>query len=223
VDKKLAEKVAEGLGLTVPAQPEKPMNHGVGADADPNKHEPKPVDKSYQPSDAVSMLKNPTVTNTIETRQVAFLCADGVSETSLNNLKKALEAKGAAAKIIGPHAGNIKTDTGKEIKTDHTFFSSSSVLFDAVYVPGAKNSAALENNDNVIQFINDAYRHCKVIGADAEVQKLLSKTTIGNKLADKKDTTLPGVVMNTDTNFANNFIAQLGKHRIWEREEKIVQ
>jgi catalase len=223
VDKKLAEKVAEGLGLTVPAQPEKPMNHGVGADADPNKHEPKPVDKSYQPSDALSMLKNPTVTNTIETRQVAFLCADGVSETSLNNLKKALEAKGAAAKIIGPHAGNIKTDTGKEIKTDHTFFSSSSVLFDAVYVPGAKNSAALENNDNVIQFINDAYRHCKVIGADAEVQKLLSKTTIGNKLADKKDTTLPGVVMNTDTNFANNFIAQLGKHRIWEREEKIVQ
>jgi catalase len=223
VDKKLAEKVAEGLGLSVPAQPEKPMNHGVGADADPNKHEPKPVDKSYQPSDALSMLKNPTVTNTIETRQVAFLCADGVSETSLNNLKKALEAKGAAAKIIGPHAGNIKTDTGKEIKTDHTFFSSSSVLFDAVYVPGAKNSTALESNDNVIQFINDAYRHCKVIGADAEVQKLLSKTTIGNKLADKKDTTLPGVVMNTDTNFANNFIAQLGKHRIWEREEKIVQ
>jgi catalase len=223
VDKTLAKKVAEGLGLAVPANPEKPMNHGVGADADPKKHEPKPLDKSYEPSDALSMLKNPTVTNTIETRQVAFLCADGVSETSLNTLKKALEAKGAAAKIIGPHAGNIKGDAGTEIKTDHTFFSSSSVLFDAVYIPEATNMATLENNDNVIQFINDAYRHCKVIGADTKTDKLLSKTTIGNKLADNKDTTLPGVVMNTDKTFANEFITELGKHRIWEREEKIVQ
>ena len=223
VDKNLAKKVAEGLGLTVPAQPEKPMNHGIGADADPKKHEPKPVDKSYQPSDALSMLKSPTVTNTIETRQVAFLCADGVNETSLNNLKKALEAKGAVAKIIGPHAGNIKSDAGTEIKTDFTFFSSSSVLFDAVYIPEAKNMVALESNDNVIQFINDAYRHCKVIGADAGTEKLLSKTTIGNKLADKKETTLPGVVMNTDTTFSGEFISELGKHRIWEREEKIVQ
>jgi catalase len=223
VNKNLAGKVAEGLGIAVPAQPEKPMNHGVGADADPKKHEPKPLDKSYKPSDALSMLKNPTVTDTIETRQVAFLCADGVNEKALNNLKKALEAKGAAAKIIGPHAGNIKGDAGTEIKTDYTFFSSSSVLFDAVYIPTAKNLATLENNDNVIQFINDAYRHCKVIGADADTEKLLSKTTIGNKLADKKDVTLPGVVMNTGTSFANDFITQLGKHRIWEREEKIVQ
>ncbi|ALM47886.1 hydroperoxidase [Flavobacterium psychrophilum] len=223
VDENLADKVAEGLGLTVPAQPEKPMNHGIGADADPQKHEPKPLDNSYQPSDALSMLKNPTVTNTIETRQVAFLCADGVSETSLNTLKKALEAKGATAKIIGPHAGNIKTDTGKEIKTDHTFFSSSSVLFDAIYIPKATNMSVLESNDNVIEFINDAYRHCKVIGADEGTDKLLSTTTIGNKLADKKEKTLPGVVMGNDANFANEFITELGKHRIWEREEKIVE
>jgi catalase len=154
---------------------------------------------------------------------VAFLCADGVNEKSLNDLKNALGAKGATAKIIGPHAGNIKGDAGTEIKTDHTFFSSSSVLFDAVYIPGAKSLAVLENNDNVIQFINDAYRHCKVIGADADTEKLLSKTTIGNKLVDKKDTTLPGVVMNTDTGFTKEFMAELGKHRIWEREEKIVQ
>ncbi|MDV6167162.1 catalase [Flavobacterium sp. DG1-102-2] len=223
VDNALANKVAEGLGLAVPAQPEKPMNHGIGADADPQKHEPKPLDKSYQPSDALSMLKNPTVTDTIETRQVAFLCADGVSEASVNALKKALEAKGASAKIIGPHAGNIKTDTGKELKTDFTFFSSSSVVFDAVYIPGAANMAPLESNDNVIEFINDAYRHCKVIGADDGTDKLLSKTTIGNKLADKKEKTLPGIVMGSSKAFADEFISELGKHRIWERESKIVE
>ena len=223
VNKNLAKHVADGLGLVVPAQPGKPMNHGIGADADPKKHEPKPVDKSYKPSNALSMLKNPTVTNTIATRQVAFLCNDGVNEVSLNNLKKALEAKGAMAKIIGPHAGNLKTDTGKEIKTDHTFFSSSSVLFDAVYIPGAKNLMALENNANIIEFINDAYRHCKVIGADIDAKTLLSKTTIGNKLGDKKEVMLPGILINNDQKFTANFIIELGKHRIWEREKLIVQ
>jgi catalase len=223
VNDTLAAKVAEGLGLAVPKTLSKPVNHGIGADADPQKHEPKPVNTNYKPSDALSMLKNPTITDTIESRQVAFLCADGVNEISLNKLKEALAAKGAIAKIIGPHAGSIKGDSGAAIKVDHAFFSCSSVLFDAVYVPAAKNMAPLENNDNVIQFINDAYRHCKVIGADADAKGLLEKTTIGTKLTEEKDTALPGVVMNTSASFPKDFIAALGKHRIWEREEKIVQ
>ncbi len=225
VDDKLASKVATGLGLTVPAQPEKPMNHGIGADADPEKHEPKPTDKSYKPSDALSMIKNPTTTNSIETRQVAFLCADGVSEKSVNALKTALEAKGATAKIIGPHAGNIKGDEGTEIKTDHTFFSSSSVLFDAVYIPTSQNNASLEENDNVVEFINDAYRHCKVIGFDTELKGLIAKTTIANKLVAGKDESLPGIITNGNQAnvFTDDVTKQMGNHRIWEREPKITE
>ncbi|MFP9100192.1 catalase [Flavobacterium sp. RHBU_24] len=222
VDKTLAKKVASGLGLTVPAQPEKPMNHGVGADADPNKHEPKPLDKSYEPSPSLSMVKNPTTTDSIETRQVAFLCAEGVSEKSINALKKALEAKGAAAKIVGPHAGTITGDAGTAIKVDFAFFSSSSVLFDAVYVPGSQNNAALGENDNVVEFINDAYRHCKVIGFDSGLDALIEKTTIGNKLAGGKDTALPGILINNGAKgFTDDFTTQMGRHRIWEREPKI--
>ncbi len=223
VNTSLAAKVASGLGISVPKTPERPMNHGIGADADPIKHEPKPVNHDHTPSDALSMLKNPTVSDTIESRKVAFLCGDGVNEASLNTLKDELTAKGAMAKIIGPHAGAIKGSEGTPIKTDFTFYNSSSVLFDAVYVPSATGIAALEANDNVIEFINDAYRHCKVIGADKEAQKLLGKTTIGNKLADKKDMALPGVVMNTSASFAKDFVKDLGKHRIWEREPKIVE
>lgn len=224
VDKKLAQKVAAGLGMNVP-QPEKPMNKGIGADADPKKHEPKPLDKSYAPSPALSMIENPTVTNSIETRQVAFLCAEGFHEKSANVLKKALEAKGAAAKIIGPHAGTIKGDAGTEVKTDFAFFSSSSVLFDAVYVPSGSGAQALAENDNVIEFINDAYRHCKVIGFNSGLEPLIEKTTIGNKLAGGKDSSLPGIVMNTGTAkaFTEDFITQMGRHRIWEREPKVVE
>lgn len=224
VDKKLAQQVAVGLGISVP-QTEKPMNKGVGADADPKKHEPKPLDKSYVPSPALSMVDNPTVTPSIETRQVAFLCTEGVTEKSVNALKKALEAKGAAAKIIGPHAGTIWTDIGNELKTDFAFFSSSSVLFDAVYVPSAENVISLAENDNVIEFINDAYKHCKVIGFDSGLEELIDKTTIGNKLKSGKDEILPGVIINNGTPkaFTDDFTTQMGKHRIWEREPKIVE
>jgi catalase len=224
VDKKLAQQVAAGLGMAVP-KPEKPMNKGIGADADPKKHEPKPLDKSYAPSPALSMIENPTVTDSIETRQVAFLCADGFNEKSVNALKKALEAKGAAAKIIGPHAGTIKGDTGTEVKVDFAFFSSSSVLFDAVYVPAGSAVQALAENDNVIEFINDAYRHCKVIGFDSGLEPLIEKTTIGNKLAGGKESGLPGILMNTGTTkaFTDDFTTQMGRHRIWEREPKVVE
>jgi len=224
VDKKLAKQVAAGLGFEVP-QPEKPMNKGVGADADPKKHEPKPLDKSYTPSPALSMVDNPNNTGSIETRQVAFLCAEGVNEKSLNALKKALEAKGAAPKIVGPHAGNITGDAGSEIITDFAFFSSSSVLFDALYVPSAENITSLAENDNVIEFINDAYKHCKVIGFDAGLDGLIEKTTIGNKLKAGKDQSLPGVLINNGTAkaFTDDFTAHMGRHRIWEREAKITE
>lgn len=220
VDKTLAKKVAEGLGLAVPGAPEKPMNKGVGADADQKKNEPKRIGKGYEPSNSLSMIKNPTVTETIETRQVAFLCGDGVSEKSLTALKKSLETKGAAAKIVAPTPGSVKTDTGKEIKADFAFFSSSSVVFDAVYIPDSKNNVTLLQNNNVIEFINNAYRHCKVIGFDNGMENLIKKTIIAPGQELPKSTEMPGVLINKGSikAFTDQFTKLLGQHRIWERE-----
>ena len=220
IDQMLAQKVAEGLGISVPDKPEKPINKAVGADADQQKHEPKPLDTSYKPSDALSMLKNPTVTDTIATRQVAFLCAEGVHEKSLNAMKKALELKGASVNIVGSNAGHIKTDTGKELMVDSAFFSSSSVLFDAVYVPGAKNSDMLAKNDHVLEFINNAFRHCKVIGFDSDLENLMNKTAIRNKVTNVEENSAPGILIHTGSTkkFTETFITLLGQHRIWARE-----
>jgi catalase len=220
VSTSLAYKVAKGLGLEVPQHLETPLNHGVGADNDHQKNEPREQLFSYEPSDALSMIKNPTVIPNIETRKVAFLCVDGVSETSVTNLKDVLEGEGAVVKIVGPNAGYVTTDAGNRLKAEFTFFNSSSVLFDAVYVPTSQSNSTLEENDNVIEFINDAYRHCKVIGFDADLQGLLEKTTIGNKLAAGKDANLPGVLINSNdaTTFSDEFVAQMGNHRVWERE-----
>ncbi|HSN48711.1 MAG TPA: catalase, partial [Flavobacterium sp.] len=221
IDNGLANKVAKGLGLKVPAAPEKPMNHGVGADADQQKYEPKKVEQSVKSSDALSMLKNKTISDTIATRQIAFLCADGVSATSINTMKGALEKEGATVKIIAPHLGHITSIEGKEIKVHQSLLIASSVLFDAVYIPGSKNADLLDEHPEAVDFINEAFKHCKVIGVDDA--SVFSNANIDNKLkkslsADK------GIIINSLTaaaNFDDSFIKAMGQHRFWNREPEL--
>jgi len=218
VDETLAAKVAEGLGLTVPLQPETPMNHGVSPDADPQKHEPKFVQQAVESSDALSMLKNPTLSTTIETRKVAFVCADGASENAIANMKAALLKEGAKGFIVAPHLGFLPTDLGGSLAIDFSFMTASSVLFDAVYIPGGLDLNALAADPDVMDFINDAYRHCKVIGADGEGIELLSGTNFAQKAANRED---DGIIIGdqpAEAAFAKAFITAMGQHRFWQRE-----
>ncbi|MES2545989.1 MAG: catalase [Bacteroidota bacterium] len=220
IDKTLATKVAEGLGMEVPKSPEKPMNHGVGADEKSGKQEPSSKKQSLAKSDALSMQKNKTLSNTIETRQVAFLCADGVSEASVKAMKSALEGAGATIKIIAPHLGTITTEEGSKLPVDQSYLIAASVLFDAVFVPGGKGIDALKKTKEVIEFINDSFKHCKYISAEGEGNVILALTDAkpNGKNADS------GVITSEasgDNKMSANFIEAMGNHRFWEREEKI--
>ncbi|RZJ70616.1 catalase [Flavobacterium sp.] len=216
VDEKLASDVAFGLGLEVPSSPEMPMNHGVSADDDHTKHEPTLRQQDAGTSDALSMIKNATIEPTIESRKVAFLCADGVSEEQVATLKSALLVEGAKACIIAPHLGYIDTDKGGQLPVDFTFLTASSVLFDAVYVPGGLDLNELSENDDVLDFLNEAFKHCKVIGAESEGIELIS----GTRFAQKADSDDEGLVFGDSdlASFVENFIAAMSQHRIWARE-----
>ena len=75
-------------------------------------------------------------------------------------------AEGAMVKIVAPKHGSIKTADGKEIKVDETWLTTGSVLFDAVYVPGGKQSVeTLGGEPDAFQFVNEAFKHCKAIAA----------------------------------------------------------
>ena len=220
IDATLALKVAAGLGLDVPKSPEKPMNQGVGADAG-NKQQPTSGQKQQvESSDALSMLKNKTLSNTVVTRQIAFLCNEGVSGASVTNMKGALEKAGATVKIIGPHLGNIKTSEGNNLAVDQSFLIAASVLFDGVFVPAGKGVAGLKDNPDIIEFINDAFKHCKFIAAEDEGNTVLGATNAmqSGKPADE------GVLSfekENNQSAGNTFIKALGSHRYWDREEKI--
>jgi catalase len=217
VDKTLAEKVAQGLGVSVPKAPEQLLNQSIPADGDPKKFQPVKVTSSIQESKALSMAN--TVKDTIKTRQIAILAADGVDEVSLNKMKQALEAAGAQTFIIAPHLGNITSEKNKQIKVHQSFLTAASVLFDAVYIPGGQQSSvALQNEPDAIHFINETYKHCKAIAAQADGVDLLNKTEAGIKMKDKTDENhqAKGVLINRNQ---KEFIKAIAQHRFWEREK----
>jgi catalase len=218
VDKILVSKVAKGLGLKVPKDLETPINQGVGADADTTKYEPKEVKPIPDTSHALSMLKIERETNIIATRQIAFLCADGVNAVSIANMRTFLENGGAVVKIIAPHLGVIISEEGTEIPVDQSYLTAASVLFDAVFVPAGKGILDIKNKNEVKEFLTDSYKHCKFIAVEGEGIETLSfahndkiSRDVGVLISDQIG----------DENFAASFAAAIAKHRFWEREANL--
>ncbi|QSW88826.1 MULTISPECIES: catalase [Flavobacterium] len=220
VDKKLAEKVAVGLGEKVPASPETPMNKGVSPENEGGNQEPTTSKQSVKESAALSMIKNPTNSPTIETRKVAVICTNGVSEKAVNNIKNALLKEKAQASIIAPNLGSISTDTGGAITADFSFLTASSVLFDAIYVPHGSDLSEIADSGEVQEFLNDAYKHCKVIGADGEASKIVSNAPFIAEITNFDS----GIVMTSEiatAGFAKEFINAMKMHRFWQREPNL--
>ena len=96
-----------------------------------------------------------------------------------------MEKEGATVKIIAPKPGEIKTSKGAAIKVDASFLTETSVCYDAVFIPGGKDSAvALSQQPDAIHFVNEAYKHCKAIAADGDSVLFLQNTFIKDSLKD---------------------------------------
>jgi len=212
VDTGLADKVAAGLGLLVPRKAEEPMNRSFGADTNPKSVQPKKVKSSIEKSEALSMEN--TVKNSIKTRKIAALIADGFDGDALDAMKKALEAKGAMLKTIAPKLGAIKSSNGKETTADFSFLTAGSVLFDAVYVPGgAASIEMLAGEADAYHFVNEAFRHCKAIAATGEGVDFVGDTFVTRAKDDA------GVILGEKAGkVAGDFIAAIAQHRNWDRE-----
>ncbi len=221
IDKSLAKKVADGLGLEV-KEPDQPINHQYGADANPEDYQPIKVTPELKTSPALSMAN--TIKGDIKTRQVAFLVAEGVDSKSLSDMKNVLEAEGAVVKVIAPHSGFIKDSAGKDVKVDHSFLTFASVLVDAVYVPaGDKSIDKLKDTPKAVHFIDEAFLHCKAIAIDGNAVELVKISYVAkylNKNLDK--VTDAGLLLgnSSESKFTEAFIKAIGNHRFFEREKQ---
>jgi catalase len=226
VDRGLAEGIAAGLGMAVPAKLDKPLNMSIPADGNPRKFQPTRVDQGIEASPTLSMIDNPNFPKgTIKTRKVAVLLADGFDGASVAEMNKALLTAGAMPKTVAPRLGVATGNDGEQLKIDFSFLTASSVLFDAVYIPGGEASIeALSQKPEAGEFVAEAFRHCKAIAASGAGVGLLS-TVLGAGGSDVSDGETvsrdDGVVSGADdaiTGVAAAFIKAIAEHRHWSRE-----
>ena len=224
VDQGLAERVAKGLGMKKVPKIAGPLNLGFPADADPKDWQPKPVNRGVEPSPAVSILLSPNQPEPdIRTRKVAILVAEGSDEGEITRMRKALMAEGAMPRLVGRHVGPFATAGGKELEAEFSILTVSSVLFDAVYVPGGDAAiAALKNEAQAVEFVVDAFKHYKPIAATgAGVAFLDAAGVTGAKAhpeAGPKADPRAGVVTGKKgVDVSSNFIDAIALHRHWNR------
>jgi catalase len=218
VDAELARRVAEGLGLSSAPKVVLPLNHSVPADADPRRYEPRTPAPTLGRSEALSM--EGTVKDTARTRKIAVLAADGADGAAMALFMGAVHEAGAVPKIVAPRLGPLTDSTGREWQVEQSLLTASSVVFDAVYVPGGPQSvAALKDERDALEFVTEAYRHCKAIAADGDGVALL-RACPGVLETNGDGTSDPALIVETNGNGADlpeRFLAAVAQHRNWTR------
>jgi catalase len=211
IDTDLAKKVAKELGLEIPKSIEQPINQAIGADADVKAQQP-PKKKNYL-DQAPTLSQANTRFDSIATRPVAVLVADGFSMKNFEKTKSALEKEGAVVKLIAPHGGKVVCDQNMDHAVDASIVTTESVLFDSIYIPGGKKAIeTLKKEAKFIKFINEAFKHCKAIAADSEGEDLINATFVANYKQDA------AILINKAP---ADFVKAMAKHRNWDRMEII--
>lgn len=144
---------------------------------------------------------------TLAGRKIGVLVADGFDAARLAGLRASAKEEKAAIAIIAPKVGGAKDGGGKMVEADMALSGAPSVLFDAVVVLASKESGAeLAANANAVDWVRDAFGHCKVLG-HADAQPLLDAAGV------KPD----GGVIEIGKG-AETFINAAKGGRIWARE-----
>ncbi|MBV9421442.1 MAG: catalase [Solirubrobacterales bacterium] len=197
VDHGLASQVAGGLGLETPADTS--PNHG-------------------RSSPALSQANQP---GSVATRKVAVLAADGVDAGPLEHVLQSLRSQGAVCEVLAPHAGTLEGG----VTVDRGLLTMASVLYDAVLVPGGRESVEeLRGNGAAMRYVAEAFKHAKPLGAIGDGVALVREAPIDNAhLSENGLVDDAGVVTLASTDngeldaFAAAFAQAIAGHRHFDR------
>ncbi|GLS87409.1 catalase [Cypionkella aquatica] len=145
VDPGLAQRVADGIGMDLPAAA-KPFRAPV----------------ELAPSDALSIQKN--WKPTLQGRKIGLLFGEGSDKAEIDKLIAAIKAEGGSVFTVAPKVGMLKLKGG-EMKADGQLAGSPSMLFDAIAMILAPDVAEkLAKDSAAVGFVNEAFVHLKAIG-----------------------------------------------------------
>jgi catalase len=233
IDHELATRVAAGIGVAVPsngvgaavAKTVETVVNAVTTNGGTGKGQQR---RSVERSAALSMAN--TVKGTIQTRRVAILAADGYDHSELMAVKSALTDAGAQAEVVSKSLGSLQSSDSESVKVDKSYLTTASIMYDAVFIPGGKKHAqTLKLQGDALHFVNEAFKHCKAIGATGAGVELLTEANIqGVALAgpqtEEELVSDRGIVTSRDGNslngFSQAFIEAIAQHRHWNRETK---
>ena len=200
VSHELAQRVADGLGTTVPAAAPVVLQT--------------PVTPEVEVSPALSLMALPG-DGGVRTRKVAVLIAQGADTTSIEAVQTALLDAGALPILVAPRLGTYQ-GSGGTLEAAASMENMPAVLFDALVLPDGEAAVhALGQVGNTMEFVKDQYRHCKTILALGASSMLLDKAGIVSTLPDGTED--PGLFVG-DAGSIDAFIAAVGRHRHPERD-----
>jgi catalase len=224
IDPDFAAEVAAAVGVT-PGKPARqpPVARQTSTPApSPRKKPPVPA------SPALSLMNQPR--SSIRTRKIALLAAPGVRGQELDVVKGALLAEGAAVEIVSAVLGPLHTDDGRACDATKTFFTTDSVLYDAVLLLGGAESVwTLRSIEQTRTFVRDAFQHGKPIGALNEGVEVLAAAELADielansaeqdQVSDRGVVTAFGQEASDPELFADAFIAAIRQHRHFDRPQ----
>ena len=205
VGDELADGVARGLGIAVPA----PLPRALEV-------APKPEVES---SPALSLFARPG-DGSIRTRRIAILVADGIDGASATAIHSGLAELGAVPRYVGARIGQVRSADGDPIEVEVSMEAMPAVLFDALVVPGGHAAAqTLGNLGHAVEFIKDQYRHCKPVLALGAGTDLIENAGVPATLPSGDPD--PGLLLFAEESAENalpQFIEAIAKHRHHARE-----
>ncbi|MBA3541966.1 MAG: catalase, partial [Deltaproteobacteria bacterium] len=156
----LGAKVADGLGMVGQAD--------VITPARP------PLD--LEPSPALSILAKAPAT--LDGRKVGILIAEGFDRGLVDRLTTELEKAGAAVELVAPKIGGATASDGTRVPVKHMIPGGPSVIFDAVAIVTGASAMASLMIPSAIDWVSDAFAHCKVMGVVPATRPLLDRARV---------------------------------------------
>ena len=196
IDTRLAQQVADGLGIPVPAPTETPAD--------------------VQPSPVLSQIGGAWP---LDGRQVGVVVGESVDEKELDALVQGIHGAGMVPLVIAPKGGPV----AGEIVAQRTYLTAASIELDAVVVaspaaPAADAAPSLDQkagaadseavDPRVVKVLQEMWRHSKAILALEPAEAVLAAAQVSGK----------GVESAADGASAVSRLTELlPAHRVWDR------
>lgn len=186
--------------------------HGVDTPDEPIAPDDELGTSSLEKSRALSLMAR--LPGNIKYRKVAILAADGVNAEHVETLKHKLAEQSAQGLVIAPSMAPVEAANGDTIASDAMLNGLPSVTMDAVLVPGGADSVkTLSKSGLGLYYVQEAYKHLKVIATLGDGRDLLTAAGV--------PTQEEGIIHGDSADdIFQNFADALGQHRIWSRNSK---